>query len=463
MMTLSVRLRLVVTAALLAAPLLHARATDPPSDGQTSPDPDEALITRLQETIVDADYDAMDFSAVVDDLRERFDLNIHVPWSAFRWIGGRRDDRVTIKLKQISLATLLEMLTGQLGDQTEKVTYSVRSSVIVIAPRYHLSRNTVMKTYDITDLIESGYATRRFGNTPVLSLKLTGREFFGGERRESDKKRGRGGGGGSIFGDPGEDPAREMELVQEIVDMLQENVGPDDWRNMGGDVASLHPYNNTLIIRHTINGHRRIRAFFEMIRNSMPQPLDGEVIVLRLRADKADEWRRRLGPGYPRLSQVQLDDLLKTATEDRVLFRATTTALNGQRMWFSALTQRTVLTGIDAVVGDQSAALTPKSDFATEGLELIVLPLLKPGTQEITLDVQMAWVPSSTVQQRGVAMAHPGTSATIDQITQTMRTVSTTAKVRLDEALVLTIPDKLDDQGRAIAHEDWLIIRVSRP
>ncbi len=200
-----------------------------------------------------------------------------------------------------------------------------------------------------------------------------------------------------------------------------------------------------------------------MIRNSMPQPLDGEVIVLRIRADKADEWRRRLGPGYPRLSQVQLDDLLKTATEDRVLFRATTTALNGQRMWFSALTQRTVLTGIDAVVGDQSAALTPKSDFATEGLELIVLPLLKPGTLEITLDVQMAWVPSSTVQQRGVAMAHPGPSATIDQITQTMRTVSTTAKVRLDEALVLTIPDKLDDQGRAIAHEDWLIIRVSRP
>ena len=45
---------------------------------------------------------------------------------------------------------------------------------------------------------------------------------------------------------------------------------------------------------------------------------------------------------------------------------------------------------------------------------------------------------------------------------QTMRTVSTTASLRLGEALVLTIPERLDDQGRAAPYEDWLIVSVRR-
>jgi hypothetical protein len=308
---------------------------------------------------------------------------------------------------------------------------------------------------------------RRFANTPVLSLDLTGREFPGGERSEAPEGRvraGRGGGGGAIFGDPAEESLRlsRMERVEEMRELLIESVDSEDWIDNGGDIASVRELGSVLLINHTDEGHRHVAAFFDLLRASRPLPLDGEVVVARLRADKAAEWRRLIGERFPRLSSTQLDALLESLGEDALLLRAGSSGFNGERLWFSALSQRTVMSGLHGVVAENSQILTPLSDFATEGLELILLPLLRPGGEELTLDVQLAWVPTAQVSQRAVAMAIPDTQGTIDQIAQAMRTVSATTSLRLGEALALTIPARLDDQGRPASYEDWLIVQIRR-
>ena len=44
----------------------------------------------------------------------------------------------------------------------------------------------------------------------------------------------------------------------------------------------------------------------------------------------------------------------------------------------------------------------PLTGTATSGLELILLPLLAPKADDLTLDVQMAWIPEAQVNARPV-------------------------------------------------------------
>ena len=466
MKTLLLRALCFAATAITLSTLAHGQPRPPAARDASMSRLDDTLLEKLDGTTVDAEYVAVDFEDVVDDLRERYELNIHVSWDNLDAVGVRKDKRLEVRLRQVSLATLLDMVLREAEPRPAELGYTVEGGVVVISRRGALARNTFIRTYEITDLIESGYALRRFGNTPVLSLQLTGREFLGGEARESGSSGGAGvGGGGAIFGAPGEDPSRlsKMERAQQIIDVVTESIDPNSWHVNGGGVATIRVFNGVLIIRNTIDGHRRVGDFLDLLRHTMPPPLDGEAIVVRLRADRAAEWRRSLAPRFPRLDAKEVRSLVAAPDAGDVLFRATTSGFNGQRMWFSALTQRDVVTSMAAQTAEQVNAFAPVTGFSTEGLELVVLPLLCSGEDALLLDVQMAWVPTTTVSARSVTLAGGETSGTIDQTIRSMRTVSTTAKVGLGEAIVLSVPRQLDDAGRPAEYEDWLIVHVSQP
>jgi len=457
-----------------------ALSLDAGTSAQTPPGPADdataALIDRLHGTLVDADYDAVDLEDVIDGLRAEHGINIHISWKQLAAAGVRKDDRIELTLRQVSLATLLDMILREASpDVIDPLAYSVRDGLLIISTREFLAQDTVLRTYDITDLIESGYSIRRFANTPVLGLQLTGREFIGGERRETTAQGGGGGGGagGGIYGDPEDEAERPsaMERVQQVIDLIVESVGPDDWQMNGGETASIRAHDSNLLIRHTIDGHRQLESFLELLRSHRPAPLDAEAIVVRLRSDRAAQVRGEIGEDFPRLGAEQVHRLTAGEGAGDVLFRAATTGHNGERLWFSALTQRDVLAGVQPTVSANAAAFAPITGTATEGLELIVLPLLDVDGARLNLDIQLAWVPASQIDARpvtlsggaGVEGGDDGGRAgagSIDRVTRSMRTVSTSATLRRDQAIVLTIPRQLDDRGQAAEFEDWLIVRV---
>ncbi|MHC5114901.1 MAG: hypothetical protein ACYTGP_10795 [Planctomycetota bacterium] len=459
----------------LACAIATAQDTTP-----TAADADERLIIKLRTTRLDARYVREDFSEVVDDLRAQFDLNIHVAWTALSELAVRRDDQVTVELAGITLDTLLRLVTDDLATG-HRVGHAVRNGVVLIAPRQELRQQTVVRTYDVTDLLESGYAHRRFTSTPLLRLTTTGRELVGGVARgprsgfggggggfggggAGGRGGGGGGGGGSIFGEPtfGPPPLTAMERIDQITDLLMANITPDEWVDHGGEVASLWVWNSTLFVRHTVEHHREIERFLSLIRTTQPVSLNGEVAIIRLPAERAEQWRSQLG-SFPRIDDEAWAALLAAAAPDRVIFRGTTSGFNGQRLWFSALAQRTVLTRLNPVVSESVRAFTPRWDLATDGLELIVLPLLDANGETLILDVQMAWIPTTETTERPVALGSDDGNGTIDQVTRRMRTVSTATRLANDHAIVLTIPHRLDDLGRAAKHEDWLLVRVRHP
>ena len=251
-------------------------------------DQDEALMQMLQETLIDADYDRVDFERVIDDLRERFNLNIHVSWTQLEKIGVRRDERIEVKLKQVSLATLLGIVLDEVSDRLDPLNYIVSNGILTISSEQITREPTLLRTYDVTDLIESGYAIRRFANTPMLGLELTGREFVGGElRREGGGGAGGGGrgggGGGRIFGDPEDAPDRrsEMERIQQIIDLLMTSVEPDTWVDYGGETGSIQPFESRLLIRHTLRVHRQIAELLSILRLTVDVVLKGRPANVR--------------------------------------------------------------------------------------------------------------------------------------------------------------------------------------
>lgn len=432
---------------------------------------EESLLAALHATVVDASYDRVDFERVIQDLRERHNLNIHASWAGLEAAGVRRDRRIEAHLRGVSLATLLNIILREVGaGASQPVTYYAQDGVLIIATGDLAREETVLRSYEVADLIESGYSIRRFANTPVLGLDLTGREFVGGEiqsdstSRERSVKRHGGSGGGSTFGEPNQNAPRlsEMERIQILIDLVTGSIELESWDVNGGDVGSIRVFGSTLLIRHTIRAHQRIADFLALLRSSRPVALDADAAVVRLRTDKAAQWRQRLGRAFPRLSVEQVDEIAYGPSVEGVLFRGSVSGFNGQRLWISALEQREVVTAFEPIVAQQTSAFSPISSTATSGLELIVLPLLAPNDDHLTVDVQMAWVLPPAVTQRPVILG-PAAETSVDQSLRLMRTVSSSTNVKLGEAIALSLPTTLDPQGQAAEWEDWLIIRVREP
>lgn len=445
----------VLRAAFVSALFLPAGPA-PAQDQPPAAGIDDALIERLQQTVSDFDYDREDVARIIDDLRHRFGLNIHVSWKALEAAGIQPDERVSITLTQVPLTTFLDLLLLEsVDDERAEVSYFVSNGVLMMSTELVMRPPTVLRTYNITDLIESGYSIRRFANTPVLSLDVTGREFVGGEKVRSVG----GGGGGSTFGDPGSDPARysRMERIQEYVDLVVEHITPEDWVQMGGDVATVQVVNGTLFVQHTVQAHQQIGQLLSTVRATKPTPVDVDALIVRVRPEVVDTWRRKAGEAFPRLDPETAKELFAETDAAETLLRATSSGFNGQGVWFSAVTQRDVLVGFTPIVGDGVNAFAPAQGIVTDGIELVVLPLLMPDGERAEIDVQFAWIPPADVDERCFTPASGAEQTSVDVTRRRMRTVSSTAKVAIGQAIALAIPEtpEADDE-----YEEWLVVRV---
>lgn len=194
-----------------------------------------------------------------------------------------------------------------------------------------------------------------------------------------------------------------------------------------------------------------------MLRSTKPKTLDADAAVVRIRADVADQWRRASGETFPRLDHQIATTIFDDSTAIDALFRGTTSGYNGERLWFSAVSQREVLSDVVPIVGQEINAFSPRRGVATHGLELIVLPLLSPEGDKVEVDVQFAWIPPTHVYERSFVAASAAEPASIDLTSRSMRTVSTAVRVELGEAIALPIPNELDANND---YEEWLIVRV---
>ena len=102
---------------------------------------------------------------------------------------------------------------------------------------------------------------------------------------------GGGGGGGAPFGNPEGEPERKdrEELIEQIVTIIQEQVDPEGWRDLGGDTGSLQELNGNLIITNTPRNHRAIEGLLNQLRTIRALQINVEARLLNVSMDWFEE------------------------------------------------------------------------------------------------------------------------------------------------------------------------------
>jgi hypothetical protein len=425
---------------------------------------DEALIERLETTRTTVDYAPEDLVKVIDELRQKHGLNVQISWGVLDAAGIRKDRRIELRLKDVPLSVLLDNIVREIDASGGTLLgWAVDRGVVIITNRAALDRQTLLRAYDVRDLIESGYAIRRFASTPSLGLATTGREWLGGDATPKVEGKGfgggggGGGGGGNIFGDEADDPTR-MEKIESLVQLLTEQVDPESWLDNGGIIGSVSVRDGVLLVRQSLRNHTDVRALLDLLRSVRPEPLHVDVAIVRLAPQRAAAIRGA-AERFPVVAGSVADQLAFGANVEGVLFRSTIGTRNGEGAWISDVSQVDVVAAERATVAQQASATTAILGQVHSGLEIIALPLVEQNSDRAEIEVTMAWKPGTEVVTVSEGEA-AGTA--LERTKQRMRTVSSQARCVLGEAILLSIPASPSDTGASIEHDDWLVIRVRR-
>jgi hypothetical protein len=224
------------------------------SAGPTSP------LAVVQQAEIDAgmervvppiDFHETPFQQVIEFLRDRTHANLVVNWPALQAAGVDRELPVTLSLAKTSLSRVLDVLCTIAGEQDSvKLAVRVENGVIVLSTDQDLSVTTVVRLYDVRDLLEADVAQRkkwrRFPSTQAWLSKQ------------------------GLFGAPGGAVATYEDLYQASLENLTriivENVEPDMWRDAGGIAGSVREFNGRLLITGTPRMQREVAELLETLR-----------------------------------------------------------------------------------------------------------------------------------------------------------------------------------------------------
>ncbi|MCH8164671.1 MAG: hypothetical protein IH889_03600 [Planctomycetes bacterium] len=260
----------------------------------------------LSQTRIPVDFSRNSFDQVISFLSQVTGVDIYVDWKALDFIGVDPSDEITLQLNDVAVATALERILEQAGDDLDRPQWSIQDGILTISSEEKLRTRTHTLVYDIRDLL---FEVPYFGNAPELNLATAlnqggggggfggggagGGGFGGGGGGGRGGGGGGGGGGGSIFSPPGDEPPRltRQELVGQIIDIIQDNIDPDGWRDLGGDTGSLQELNGNLIITNTLRSHRTIEGLLSQLREIRALQINVESRFLTVSAD----WFEQIG------------------------------------------------------------------------------------------------------------------------------------------------------------------------
>src|SRR5688500_16770305 len=147
----------------------------------------------LNRVLPDMKFDGVGLGDCVDFLRDVSGANIHVNWKALEEVGVTADTPVNLRLRSVSLATVLSLVLSEAGGG-ETLAYDVDQGVIEITTADLANRKIYTRVYPVDDLLMEipDFAA------PSMSLQDSNATSGGGGS-------GGGGGGGGIFQDREED------------------------------------------------------------------------------------------------------------------------------------------------------------------------------------------------------------------------------------------------------------------
>ena len=176
----------------------------------------EQAILKALNTTISAEFDAAEFSDVLDYLRKATGVNITVDQRAMEEMGVTYKTPITLKLKATT-RTILKRLLGDLN-----LAYVVKDETILITSRERAKQMTTTKTYYLGDL--AGGVNLRLG--PILSKIVM------------------------------------MQTVNQLINTITQTVDPQSWKVNNPDAVgtiAFDPVTMTLVVKQTAEIHFSLR------------------------------------------------------------------------------------------------------------------------------------------------------------------------------------------------------------
>ncbi|MEK7757344.1 MAG: hypothetical protein AAB385_09055, partial [Planctomycetota bacterium] len=224
--------------------------------GRTRPD----MILGALDKPIPVDFKHEPFDQVMERLADAHRLNIIVNWNDLQRAGVERTVPIDLSLpNEISLQRAITEVLEQAGAGLTKVGYDVAEGTIRIATRQTLDKDTYTAVYDINDLLQE---IPIFNDAPLTDLTQINRRNTPTAPKDAPRP-------WSSDGDDDDEESQDPERlsrVHSIINLIQDTVAPDSWRERGGSVGTINEINGQLVITQNSSSQRQIADLFGKLR-----------------------------------------------------------------------------------------------------------------------------------------------------------------------------------------------------
>ncbi len=254
---------------------------------------DREIEHRLN-TPVNLNFTETPLSTVLDDIRHFYGINIWVDKSALEDEGINIDQRVTVKLEQISLKSAMTLLL-----KGSRLTWVVKDEVLQVTSENRARGGLTMTSYLVADLVipvedfgppnTSQVANAGYNGiisappSPVeQTINLAGGTPVGTPTPASNAY------GSSLGYGQGSVTRQNAKHTQErqLIDLITSTISPRSWAEMGGPgQIDYHPLTMALVVNQSPDIQEQVSDLLAALRRLQDQEVAVEVKVVSVSDD----------------------------------------------------------------------------------------------------------------------------------------------------------------------------------
>ncbi len=247
------------------------------AEEELEPEANRAARQKLSKRTPEFRFDAAPLEEVIDSLRSLTGLNIEPNWDALEAAAIEKDAEVTLRLRDVTFEKVLDLILSQVGAGETDLAYEIDDGIIQISTKEDLSRLTVNRVYNVGDLLITVPTFRgRQINLDQIGQQQQQGGLGGGRFARGGGGAGGGGQGSNIFGGGGggggNDDEEDINLgedpLEPIIELIQQTIDPESWREAGGNVGSIQSLHQQLIVTQTATAHTEIRDLLRQLRRA---------------------------------------------------------------------------------------------------------------------------------------------------------------------------------------------------
>jgi hypothetical protein len=178
----------------------------------------EAMLLKALNSVMTPDYNGDELKAVLNHIQDKTGLTIIVDEQSMQEAGVEYTDKVNFRGPKVTVRTILKKVLGD-----NKLTYIIKEGAIQVMTPKKASEYTVVRTYQVDDLVQPSPQTQMMFGPFVAQLQMNQNALM-------------------------------------LVNLIQATVEPNYWQPNGPGSITYYPPTRSLIIRASSEMHYQLAS-----------------------------------------------------------------------------------------------------------------------------------------------------------------------------------------------------------